>query len=125
MKPSYVYRARSLRVIDGDTLIANVDLGFGVEKGEPGIEIPLRIRIRGLYCPEVVKPWEKADPATGGYLAAAHLHALVAQMPLVVQSYKDTRSFERWVCDVWIDGEEKTIAEQMIEAGMGAARDGK
>lgn len=125
MKPAYIYRARAVRAIDGDTLIANVDLGFGVEKGRPGITVPLRIRIRGLFCAEVTKPWEKANASTPGYQAAAALHALITDMPLIVQSYKDARSFERWVCDVWIEGEENTVAEHMIADGKGTATGGE
>jgi hypothetical protein len=35
--------------------------------------------------------------------------------PLIVRSYKDARSFARWVCDVWVDDE--PLADLLRAAG--------
>jgi endonuclease YncB( thermonuclease family) len=114
MEPSYVYRARRIRVIDGDTFIAGVDLGFGVERDEPGIVIPLRVRLHGVFCPELNEP--------GGPEAKGFLEGLLGRgvpRKLVIKSYKDARSFERWVCDVWMEGDDITIAQHIIDNGHG------
>ena len=42
----YEYKAKVLRVIDGDTMICEVDLGFSIKVTE-------RIRLRGINTPEV------------------------------------------------------------------------
>ncbi len=43
----YTYRARVIRVIDGDTIEADLDLGFGVLLGKR------HLRLSGLDCPEI------------------------------------------------------------------------
>ncbi len=47
--PRYVYRATLDRVVDGDTLIVTLDLGFGVHKNE-------RIRLAGVDTPAAKTP---------------------------------------------------------------------
>lgn len=127
--PAYVYRATCRHVVDGDTIEADVDTGFG-------ITARLRIRLRGYDSPEVPHPLARAGTGTPGYRAAAYLHDLVApddlmpvsspapirldaRAPLLLRTYKDTRTFERWVADVWvtIDGRLDLIADLMIAAG--------
>lgn len=49
----YEYEISSLRVIDGDTITATVDLGFGVHKKET-------FRLYGINAPETRGP-EKAE----------------------------------------------------------------
>lgn len=45
-KPSYAYEAVVERVIDGDTIRAVIDVGFGTQVRE-------KLRLRGLDCPEI------------------------------------------------------------------------
>ena len=42
----YTYKAKCLRVIDGDTIVAEVDLGFDTYK-------KVRVRLEGIDAPEV------------------------------------------------------------------------
>jgi micrococcal nuclease len=109
MDPAYTYRARCERVIDGDTYVLRVDLGFATEKGQPGVEIPIRARVHGADAPELTTP-EGRD-------AKAFAMALMPPSePLLVRSYKDERSFERWICDMWLaDG--RSIADVLVESG--------
>ena len=46
IQPAYRYRAALLRVIDGDTLELDVDLGFSCH-------YRATVRLRGLNCPEI------------------------------------------------------------------------
>lgn len=84
--PAYTYRAQVERVIDGDTFIARIDLGFRVG-------VSLRVRIHDLYAAELHD--------TSGSAAKAALTSALAG-PLLVRSYKDRQSFERWICDVFV-----------------------
>jgi len=45
-KPTYLYTAKVLDVIDGDTIVLDIDLGFSTHKEQ-------RIRLAGLNCPEI------------------------------------------------------------------------
>lgn len=101
--PSYIYRGKSKRVVDGDTLVVTTDLGFTVSAD-------VTVRIRGVNAPEHNKP--------GGAEATAFLKQLVENQPLLISSYKDEQSFARWVCDLWTaDG--LSIADQIISSGHG------
>lgn len=111
--PAYIYRARCERVIDGDTLVARIDLGFEVSASIP-------IRLHGVNAPEHDKP--------GGPEATDFLRRLVAPTPsadenppLLIQTFKDERSFARWVADIWVDG--KSLSQAVIDAGHGVAFD--
>lgn len=106
--PTYVYRARLARIIDGDTFVLLVDLGFHVSTTKT-------IRLRDVNA---------AEPGTpAGTAATAFVLDLLAGKPLLVQSYKDRRSFARWVADVWLDTppEPESVADHLVKAGHATA----
>lgn len=47
MGATYVFKAIVLEVVDGDTLVVDVDCGFEIKKKE-------RIRLAGIDCPDIV-----------------------------------------------------------------------
>jgi len=103
--PAYRYRATLNRVIDGDTYVLDVDLGFRITAA-------ITVRVRGVDTPEVVGATKAAGLAAAGYAAA-----LLAGAPIVIESYKDKQSFARWVADVYVDG--VSIATALIAGGYG------
>lgn len=101
----YKYRATCPRVVDGDTFVLAIDLGFRVT-------IEIHGRLRGVNTPEVVG----AEKAAG--LAAAQFvrSLLTPATPLIVESFKDEQSFARWVVDVTLpDGSD--LADVLVKAG--------
>lgn len=105
MIPSYVYRARVDRVIDGDTYVLTIDLGFRCA-------IQIEGRLHGVDTPEL--------PTQAGLDARNYVNELMLESGdlVVVQSYRDRRSFARWVVDVWLpDG--RNLADVIVDAGMG------
>ena len=104
VEPAYRYRATVNRVVDADTLLLDIDLGFRVN-----VAIP--IRVRGVNAPELRT--EEGERAREWAVQFLHLGKIV------VETYRDRRSFERWVADVYVDGE--PLADALIEAGHGVA----
>jgi micrococcal nuclease len=106
MEPSYVYRATSKRIVDGDTFVAVVDLGFGAS-------IELKVRLHGVNSPE--------RNTVAGKDATLFLERTLTGRDLLLKSYKDARSFERWVCDVYYDNhaEWASVAQAIIDLGYG------
>jgi Kyanoviridae endonuclease len=111
--PAYRYRATVDRVIDGDTYIMRLDLGFRAS-------VAVTIRVRGINTPEMTGANEKLQ----GYSARdAAQRLLNGAHTIVVETYKDQQSFSRWVGDVYIDGE--SIAERLISDGYGLPFDAR
>lgn len=66
----YEYRCTLVRVIDGDTIDADIDLGFGVRYKE-------RIRLYGIDAPEVRT--RDLEEKRRGKLTSARLNTLLRQ----------------------------------------------
>lgn len=87
----YHYRARVVRVIDGDSCILDIDTGFGIWlRGE-------RCRLAGIDAPET---WRNPEP--GGKEATAWLEAELAKSDgdVIVQTEESDDKYGRWL--VWI-----------------------
>jgi micrococcal nuclease len=101
-EPCYRYRATVRRVLDGDTYLLDVDLGFR-------IFVALNIRVHRYDAPEMFTP--------EGHAAKMRAEGLLQEAKqIVIESYKDARSFERWVADVYIDG--VPIGERLSAEGF-------
>jgi endonuclease YncB( thermonuclease family) len=89
MQPTYIYRAKIERIIDADTFILMVDLGFYNYSA-------VKVRLRGFDAVEKNSP--------KGLDAMVVAESLLRGGQITLQSFKDQHSFDRWVCDVWVDG---------------------
>jgi endonuclease YncB( thermonuclease family) len=108
MDPAYIYRAEVLDVHDGDTYKLRVDLGFRCA-------VTIQCRLHGVDCPELNTPEGKeARRFVSEDVFAQHF----VDAQVVIESYKDQRSFERWVCDVWTAGG-RSVADVLVETGHG------
>ena len=102
----YEYRARIERCVDGDTVDASIDLGFGVWVDE-------RCRLIGIDTPERGKPgFDEATEYLRGLLNAAKQDGLVA-----CKTIKDNRGkFGRYLIE-FFDQRGNSINEQMVKSG--------
>lgn len=89
MKRIFEYDALLHRVIDGDTYVLDVDLGFRVWSR-------VTVRLRGLDTPEL--------PTALGVQAMQAAALELSKGNITIQSYKDQQSFARWIADVWVGG---------------------
>jgi len=87
--PIYIYAGRVDRVVDGDTLVVTIDLGFRVSTKQ-------HIRVRGVNTAEMNTP--------EGIRTRSSVSTLFLHRPKVlVQTYRDQQTFARWVADVYLD----------------------
>lgn len=109
----YHYAATCQRVIDGDTFVADIDLGTGVFRRA-------HVRIVGFDAPEI-----HGATAILGQEARTALLSLIGHVPLRLVTKKDALSFERYLARVWIeeDGVLSDVAEIMIGMGHGDRMD--
>ena len=88
-RPAYRYAAALVRVVDGDTIVFRIDLGFHVH-----IETP--VRILGWSCPELHEP-------LGPEAKAAAEELLRGATQIIVETKRDTQTFSRWLGIVWVN----------------------
>jgi len=106
------YRRKALitRVIDGDTVKAAVDLGFGMTFQ------PTSFRLAGIDSPELRKGNEKALAAKK-YVEEQCLHKEVE-----IKSLK-TGKYGRFLIFIYIDGNKKSLNDEMVEKGFAISYD--
>jgi len=111
----YVRRARIVRLVDGDTVILDVDMGIS-------ITVRVTVRLFGINTPEVRGPEKVA-----GHAATQHLADLLVQFrhegewDIVVQTYKDKKGKFGRLLAVLIgddgDGNPVNLNERMVADG--------
>ena len=118
-KDPYIYRIKSVgKVVDGDTIDADIDLGFD-------ISLTKRIRLAGIDTPESrttnlkekalgleSKEWMKKT------LANANDILIKTELP------DSTEKYGRIIGHLFINGQETSLNNQMIDEGYGLAYDG-
>lgn len=126
MKPTdvlYKYRAKVLRVIDGDTVVVEIDHGFNVFSHQT-------LRLHNIDAPEV-----RGDEKVKGKAATDHLIKLLISHAanyvngklkgdcsvVYIQTHKDkTGKYGRYLAEIWgVDKDGRTINlnEKMISDG--------
>ena len=114
-KPTYIYKVEEIvKVTDGDTFWLKLSMGLN--------ESHLKdIRLLGWDTPEVNSgsAKEKAAGAVATKVAYAFLHAAIANphRTVWVQTKKDTRSFNRYLGDIWVEdqSDNRTYLGQHLE----------
>ena len=86
MDPSYLYKAKIIDVVDGDTLILQIDLGFDVLKKQ-------RVRLTQIDAPEL--------KTAAGRKSHHHLRDLCASIEKVVLKTNKIDIYGRFLVDIF------------------------
>ena len=110
----YTYRAVCDRVIDGDTVVLEIDLGFSMTA-------KVKVRLLGIDAPEAVGV--SAEERARAKAAAEFLESLLFAIPqmryeesLLVET-KKTDGFGRYLAKITRERDELDVSAAMIEAG--------
>jgi len=108
----YVYRARVVEVIDGDTVDLEVELGFRTK-------MHVRMRVAGVDTGEVFFVEEESDEFEKGQIHKAFTADYLYDEEgnphdLLFESYEEGY-YGRWVGDVIRDGAEDSLSEALID----------
>jgi len=99
----YTYKAQLERVVDGDTIIAVIDTGFGNWMRQ-------KLRLRGIDCPELT--------TAKGQLAAQHVERELKNCPfIIVKTYKSDK-YDRYLSDVYYDKRENDPVKVAAEGAF-------
>jgi endonuclease YncB( thermonuclease family) len=99
---NYVYRCEVTHVIDGDTLIAHVDLGFEVIKAQ-------RLRLKGVDAPKA--------KTTAGNEATRWVQQTLARAQQVVVKTVRMELHGRYVAHVFYSGDPEASVEEVFRRG--------
>lgn len=107
----YEYTCKLIRVVDGDTLSVDVDLGFTVH-------VSVMFRLSGINAPETV-----GSSRAAGVASKQHLENLLSQGTLIVQSKKPVKTdkYGRWLGTFYVtklDGVVFNVNDQMVVDGF-------
>lgn len=113
MKPSYIFDAEVIRVVDGDTLEVLVDCGFETWR-------KLTVRLHGIDAPEQHTVKHTSEEYKRGVAATEWVDRWLNEEPVVIRSHDakkiDTGSLNRWIAIVErSDGH--ILNDDIVEAG--------
>ena len=101
----YTYKARITKVYDGDTVTADIDLGFGVLLKKQ------KLRLLGINAPEL-----RGDSRPHGILSRDFLRDLILDKDVILKTYKDKKGkYGRLLTEIYLDTE--NINEIMLHEG--------
>ncbi len=103
----FVYNAKVVRVVDGDTVYCEVDLGFHVKIIES-------FRLSRVDTPEIWRPINEFE-LDHGRRAKQYLVDLIEGKEVIIETSK-TGKYGRWVADIYYEG--KDIQDLLIENGF-------
>ena len=118
-KDPYIYRIRTIsKVVDGDTIDANIDLGFD-------ISLTKRIRLAGIDSPES-RTTNLKEKALGLETKEWLKKTLEDAKDILIKTEKpdSTEKYGRIIGHLFINGQETSLNNQMIDEGYALPYDG-
>lgn len=122
IRPAYRYRALVTRVVDGDTILATVHLGFRVSINDQ------RIQLYGVDAPAVeTEPGIASKEELKSMLG---MDTAIVGSDVVIETVKDqvgndqADKWDRWLATVWtkkLDGSWTNVNEALIAGGFAQA----
>jgi len=101
----FTYRAKVERVVDGDTLRVQIDLGFGNWTRQ-------YLRLRDIDTPEI--------KTKAGEKASAFVKAELKGVPEILLRSSTSDRYDRYLADVFytVNGEERFLNSRLLETGL-------
>ena len=111
----YEYKAGLVRVLDGDTVVLSVDLGFNVGVQE-------HFRLSNINAPEL--HGHDPDTKAAALESKKYLEGLLAAGPLTIRSERRTQEkFGRYLVRI-VNGAGVAVNEEMVKAGHAKTYEG-
>lgn len=110
----YEYRGKVIRVVDGDTVVVNVDLGFKICS-------KIMVRLKQIDTPEIYSP-KTPEELVRGRKAKNFVEDMVLNKAIILKTYKDrTGKYGRYLADIMYTAEDNTLhllSDALKEAGL-------
>jgi len=103
----YEYRARLIRVVDGDTMDVDIDLGFGIHFQE-------RIRLAGIDTPETYGVKKDSEEYQLGKQAALFVEDKLEGKEFIIRTEKDSKGkYGRYIAIIIVD--DVNLNDELVE----------
>lgn len=112
-KQDYIYNAKILSVVDGDTVDVEIDLGFCVLVRE-------RMRLSGIDTAELTSPLPEMRKLAQD--AKAFMVKYVGAN-IVLKSFKKDK-YGRFLAEIFIENDTESLNNYLIHAGLAKAYNG-
>ena len=109
----YDYTGVVTKVVDGDTIDINIDLGFGISNN-------VRVRFKGIDTPEIYRPSCDAE-LEHGREAKQFVYDTIMGKKIIVMTYKDKKGkYGRYLADIAYIEDDKVmmLTDEMIKEGF-------
>ncbi len=101
----YTYRAYLDYVIDGDTIVVNVDLGFNTYSRQ-------KLRLRGIDTPEI--------PTPEGKRAKTFVEEKLTKSKIItIKTYRKDK-YDRYLADIFVGSKEIFLNQQLLDKKLAA-----
>ena len=106
----YEYRVKEIiSIYDGDTMKVIIDTGFKIYSEQT-------LRLYGINAPEMRGSEKVCGQKSRDWLRGRIYDAMTNNIPLFIKTKKDKKGkYGRLLAEVFIDGELKSLNEQMVE----------
>jgi len=103
----YEYRANIIKVYDGDTVTAEIDLGFN-------ITITEKLRLARINTPEV-----RGEERELGLISRDRLRELILDKEVTIKTFKDKKGkYGRYIADIIIN-DDLCVNDWLVTEGLG------
>jgi micrococcal nuclease len=110
----YQYKAKVIRIVDADTLDAEVDLGFGITMTQ-------RFRIENYDAPETWRPKSEAESIHGKKATERAMELLMGK-DILIKSTKVAGVYGRFGATIWLE-DGRNFIDVMISEGLEKKKD--
>jgi micrococcal nuclease len=104
------YDAQLSRVIDGDTIDAVIELGFGLKLTE-------RLRLAGIQAPEIFGIPAHDPEFKKGMQAKKFLQEKLQDTPFRIRTEKRGK-WRRWLADIYLPNSDTTLNQELINQNL-------
>ena len=119
LRDPYIYRVKKvIKVVDGDTIDADIDLGFD-------ISLTKRVRLSGVDTPES-RTTDLKEKALGLEVKEWLKHKLEGAKDILIKTElpDSTEKYGRILGNLYVNNEELSLNQQMIDEGYALAYGG-
>ena len=111
----YEYKAKIIRVVDGDTVEAELDLGFRIKQ-------EMRIRLLNIDTPEIFHPESAEEKILGNYIKNWLMNEIEGK-EIFIRTHKDTKDkYGRYLATLYTNYyAPASINDEMIGLGFDKA----